>query len=134
MSKSVRFLFAGFYAWISAVFFGAVIMDIVSARNLEKILGGADKTSFFSEISDFLLLIAFILVIAALIAIALAWQSAIARNLFIASLLIFLVEFWLPIVFSILKISTQLSWLRFFIDGMGSVLAWVGLQRFYRSK
>jgi hypothetical protein len=133
MSKSVRFLFTGFYTWISAVFFGGIIIDIVSARNLEKILNEADKTSLFSEISDFLLLTAFILVIAALIAIAVSWQSAIARNLFIASLLIFSAEFWLPMLFSILKISAQLSWLRLVIDGTASVLAWVGLQRFYHS-
>jgi hypothetical protein len=133
MSKSVRFLFTGFYAWISAVFFGGIIIDIVSARNLEKILNEADKTSFFSEISDFLLLTAFILVIAALIAIAVSWQSPIARYLFIASLVIFSAEFWLPMLFSILKISAQLSWLRLLIDGTASVLAWVGLQRFYHS-
>jgi hypothetical protein len=133
MSKSVRYLFTGFYAWISAVFLGGIIFDIVSARNLEKILSEADKTSFFSEISDFLLLIAFILVIAALIAIAVSWQSPIARYLFIASLLVFSAEFWLPMLFSILKISTQLSWLRLLIDGAASVLAWVGLQRFYHS-
>jgi hypothetical protein len=133
MSKSVRFLFTGFYAWISAVFFGGILIDIVSARNLEKILNETDKTSFFSEIADFLLLTAFILVIAALIAIAVSWQSPIARYLFIASLLIFSTEFWLPMLFSILKISAQLPWLRLVIDGTASVIAWVGLQRFVHS-
>ena len=131
MIRFIRLMFVGFYAWVSAVFFGGIILDVVYARNLENILSTPDKASFFAEISDILLYLAFILVIAALVAIALAWKSPAARNFFIASLLVFSLEFWAPILFSIMKIAQDLSWLRLLIDGTGSILAIVGLQKFF---
>jgi hypothetical protein len=134
MSKFLRFLLVGFYSWISAVFFGGVIIDVVYARNLENILRADEKSWLFSEISDLLLLVAFILVITALIAIAVSWQSHSARNILIASLLIFSFELWLPIAVSILKISPDLSWLRLLLDGLASILAWMGLLRFCQSR
>ena len=132
MNRFIRLFFVGFYAWISAVFFGGIILDVVYARNLENILSAPDKASFSAEISDILLYIAFILVIAALVAIALSWKSPPARNFFIASLLVFSLEFWLPILFSTIKIFQDLSWLRLLIDGSASLLAFVGLQRFFK--
>jgi hypothetical protein len=131
MNRFIRLTFVGFYVWISAVFFGGIILDVVYARNLEYILSAPDKASFFAGISDFLLYIAFILIIAALVAITLAWKSPAARNFLIASLLVFSLEFWLPILFSTIKITQDLSWLRFVIDGTGSILAFVGLQRYF---
>lgn len=133
MNKYIRYLFVGIYAWLSALFFGGVILDGIYARNLENILDTADQASLFSEISDILLIIAFILVITALIAIALSWKSNSARNLLIASLLVLSLEFWLPIFFSMLNINQDLSWLRLLIDGSGSLLALVGLYRFFQA-
>ena len=133
MNKYIRYLFVGIYAWLSALFFGGVILDGIYARNLENILDTADQASLFSEISDILLIIAFILVIIALIAIALSWKSNSARNLLIASLLVLSLEFWLPIFFSMLNINQDLSWLRLLIDGSGSLLALVGLYRFFQA-
>jgi hypothetical protein len=133
MNKYIRYLFVGIYAWLSALFFGGVILDGIYARNLENILDTADQASLFSEISDILLIIAFILVITALIAIALSWKSNSARNLLIASLLVLSLEFWLPIFFSMLNINQDLSWLRLLIDGSGSLLALLGLYRFFQA-
>ena len=131
MNRFIRLFFVGFYAWVSAVFFGSIILDVVYARNLENILSAPDKASLFAEISDILLYLAFILVIAALVAIALSWKSPAARNFIIASLLVFSLEFWAPILYSIIKIAQDLSWLRLLIDGTGSILAIVGLQKFF---
>jgi hypothetical protein len=125
-----RSFFVGFYSWIAAVFFGAVLLDIVYSNSL------SEASVAFSEGSDFLLLIGFVTILSAVGAVILSWNSSTARYYFMASSGILLFEFLIPVFFSQLIPDTQGSgWmtdLRILINGMASILAWVGLYRFYR--
>jgi hypothetical protein len=132
MSDKLRAILIGLYAWIAAVFFGGVLLDILYAKFLMGILGISESTMVFSEVSDTLLFIGFILVISAIAAIAVSWKFWVARNLFIASLLVFSFEFFIPIFFSVVKTTQDLSWLRLLINGVASLLALAGLHQYYR--
>src|SRR5512143_2894334 len=86
-------LVVGFYAGVAAVFFGAILLDIVYSNSLHDVLCASKNTTVFSDVSDLLLLIGVVTVLASIGAIALSWRSAVARNLFIASLLFLTFEF-----------------------------------------
>jgi len=126
----VSLFFVGFYTWIITVFFGAVLLDTVYSN----LVPGA--TIAFSEVSDFLLLIGGVTFISALGAIAFSWKLSLARNYFIASLVIMLFEFLIPVFFSQSINNTQGSGLtttiRIIINGTASILSLIGLHKFYR--
>jgi hypothetical protein len=132
MNERVRFLFVGLYAWVAAVFFGGILLDKVYSNYLKGILGSSESTMVFSEIADTLLCIGIVMVISAFGAIAVSWNSRIARNLFIASLLAFSFEFLIPIFSSFIKNTQDLAWIRLFPSGMASILAFIGLYKYYR--
>jgi hypothetical protein len=113
-------------------FLGGILIDVVYAKLLKGVLGTSESAMVFSEISDTLLCIGLVMVIAAIGAIAFSWKSRIARNLFIASLLVISFEFSIPILFSFIKNTQELSWVRLLISGMASVLAFIGLHKYYR--
>jgi hypothetical protein len=75
-------LIIGFYAWISAVFLGAILLDIVYSNSLTDFLGVSERTALFSAVSDFLLLIGFLVVLAGAGAIVASWKSPVARYFF----------------------------------------------------
>jgi hypothetical protein len=132
MSERLRSLLVGLYTWVTAVFLGGILLDVVYAKLLKGVLGTSESAMVFSEISDTLLCIGLVMVIAAIGAIAFSWKSRIARNLFIASLLVISFEFSIPILFSFIKNTQELSWVRLLISGMASVLAFIGLHKYYR--
>jgi hypothetical protein len=132
MSERLRSLLVGLYTWVTAVFLGGILLDVVYAKLLKGVLGTSESAMVFSEISDTLLCIGLVMVIAAIGAIAFSWKSRIARNLFIASLLVISFEFSIPILFSFIKDTQELSWVRLLISGMASVLAFIGLHKYYR--
>ena len=112
------------------VFFGAIMLDIVYANLVNQ------AAPAFSEVSDFLLLLGAFTIPAAIGAIAFSWKSSIARNYFIASLAIILLEFLGPAFFSPLIQDMQDSILptivRIIISGLASILAFIGLHKLYR--
>jgi hypothetical protein len=127
----------GFYAWTSALFFGSVLLDIVSSNTLKDVLGASVSKAAFSEAADFLLCINFGLLLAAIGAIAFSWKAPLARNLFIASLLVFIFEFIAPIFFQFLLRVQDLAigpWLRIAGNGLASFLAFTGLWMYFRGK
>ena len=132
IQEKISSFFVGFYTWIVTVFFGAVWLDTVYSNLIP------EASAAFSEVSDFLLLIGFVTFLAAVGAITFSWKSSTARNFFIASLVIMLFEFLIPVFFSQLIKDTQGSGLtatiRIIINGMASILALIGLYKFYRQR
>lgn len=124
-------LVVGLYAWVITAFFGAVLLDVVYAN----VTPGA--AAAFSEAADFLLLVGAVTVLAALGAIGLSWNSRVARILFIASLLIIALEFLAPAFLSSFLRDVGSAWgtgIRITINGLASVLAFIGLYEFYRQE
>ena len=124
--------FVGFYTWTVTVFFGAVLLDTVYANWIP----GAKAAS--STVSDFLLKIGMVPFIAAVAAIALSWKLSTARNYFIASFVVMLFEFLIPVFFSQSIMVTETPGLttaiRIIINGAASALAMLGLHKFYRQE
>ena len=118
-------LVAGFYAWVVTIFFGAVLLDVLYARRAP---GAAS-----SEAADFLLLLSAISVFAAIPAIGFAWKTRTARYLLVASLLIIVLEFLVPIFFaSLLRGLAIATAVRIVIGASASILAFVGSNRLCR--
>ena len=136
--ERLRSLVIGFYAWVIAVFFGGILLDIVYSNRLQDILEPLESTTVFSDVADILLLPGFVTVLAAIGAIAFSWHSRAARNLFIASLLFVLFEFLIPVFFfPFIQYVENLnigSWLRIIPSGLASILAFIGLYKFYRQE
>ena len=132
MYEKFRFLLVGLYAWVTAVFLGGILLDKAYANYLKGVLGSSDSAMVFSEISDTLLCIGFVMVFSAVGAIAVSWKSRIARNLFIVSLIVSSLEFLIPILGAFIKNTQDLSWIRLWPSGVASILAFIGLYKFYR--
>jgi len=134
--ERLRFLIVGFYAWITTAFFGGVFLDIVYANLLQDSPGTFSNATMFSIVSDVLLCIGVVIIFAAIGAITLSWKSAVVRNLFLASLVIFSFEFLVPVFFSLFFKSTQelpiCPWIRLIPSGMASIFANIGLYKYYR--
>lgn len=124
--------FVGFYAWIVTVQFGAVLLDIIYSKLI------ADATAAFSEVADLLLLFSTITVISAIAAITFSWKSRIARNYLTASVVILLLQFFVPLFFAQLMSnvygSVLTTTIRILITGSVSVLAMIGLYQFSRQR
>jgi hypothetical protein len=135
----IRNLLAGLYAWIVSVYFGAILLDIVYSRLALDVLKPSEITAMFSHVADLLLFMGMVTVLAAICAIVSSWSLRSARNLFIASILLFvLVEFLTPILFSSLiqKVQTNLGlnigpWIRIISSGLSSILAFLGLWKLH---
>ena len=93
--RTGRTFFGTLYAWLSALFLGAVLLDVVYSSFLNDV-GNSDARSALGEVSDFLLSLAALTFLAAIAAIALAWNVPSARNLMAASLLLQSIEFLAP--------------------------------------
>ena len=132
MNERFRFLLVGIYAWLATVFLGGSLLDKVYAIYLKGILGASESRMVFSEISDILLCIGFIMVISAIGAITASWKSKVARNLLIASLIAFFFEFLIPVLSSFTNNPQDLSWMRLLPSGLASILAFIGMYKYYR--
>lgn len=119
-------LFIGLYAWLTAVFFGAVLMDVLYASFLGHQFEISQITPVFSDISDMLLRLGVFLIGSGFLAVGFTWQHAKARNFLIASLLVYFFEFSLPMVFPYLKTSVGPFWIRLLIVGAATLLAFIG--------
>jgi hypothetical protein len=132
MNEKFRFLLVGLYAWMAAVLFGGILLDMVYANMLKDVIGSSQRAMVFSEISDTLLCIGFLMVISVAGAIAVSWKSKIARNLLIASLFAFSFEFMIPMLFSLLQIMQELPGIRLLPSAIASILAIIGLYKYCR--
>jgi hypothetical protein len=131
----IRSFLIRFYAWVSAVFFGGILLDIVYAQNVNLILDVSKSTFVSSEAADFLLLVGFVTILAAIATITSAWKFKAARNLLLASLFIIIFEFLAPALFSRLLPGQNVGpWLRILLSGSSSALAFAGLHLYYRQK
>jgi hypothetical protein len=128
--EKISLFFVGFYTWVVTIYFGAVLLDTIYSNWVP------EAAAAFSEASDFLLSIGVVTFLAAAGAIAFSWKSRTARNYFIASLVVILFEFLIPVFFSIFIRDTQALGLataiRITINGTASILAFIGLHKFYR--
>jgi len=113
---------AGFYTWVVTISFGALLLDVVYATQAPRAAS--------SEAADFLLLLTAIVAIAAIPAIAVSWGTRTARYLFIASLMIIMLEFLIPALFAPLLQGLAIGTaVRVVIGASASILAFVGLNR-----
>ena len=130
LQKHLGSFLIGLYAWVLAISFGMVVLDVLYAR----LVPGA--TFAFSEVSDFLLLISLVTLIAAIVALAFSRKSKPVRNLIIASQLILLLEIFIPAFFSMFRLNAQGlvigPWIRIMLGGAASILAFIGLYRYNR--
>lgn len=76
----------GLYAWLSALSFGAVLLDRVYAGSLAEAAGSAPVSLAFNEAADFLQLPLGLAVLAGLAVLVIAAERPSARNFVIASL------------------------------------------------
>jgi hypothetical protein len=129
--KHLGSFLAGWYAWLLALSFGMVLLDIQYAQYSRL---APEAARAFSDAADFLLLVNFVTLLSAIAAIAFSWNSQTARNLFIASLLVMLFEFLIPALVSpFIKNTQRLAigpWLRIIPTGAASLLAFIGLYKF----
>jgi hypothetical protein len=127
-------LVAAVYAWILAIFVGAVLLDIVYSGLLEGVGGCLNLPAVYSEVADFLLIPGSLAVLSGLAAIVTSWHVRLARNLFLASLVLLVgFEFLLPVfLFPALRTSAGPSflglgpWIRLVPTALASILALAG--------
>jgi hypothetical protein len=136
--SSLGRLLGGVYAWLAAVFFGSVLLDVVYSSLLRDAGGGLGQ-SVFGEVSDFLLVLGAPMLLAALAAIASSWSTPAARNFFLASLGALSLEFIGPILlFRVLGTSPSSPlqpispYIRLLPLGLASILALGGFRNLYR--
>jgi len=142
VGRSLGRLLSGCYAWILAVFLGAVLLDIVYASLLDAVEGFRAGPFVYSEVSDFLLFLGALTVLFALAAIVLSWPVTSARNLFLASVLLLVgFEFLAPLLlFPVLRSSQGSSapglgpFIRLAPTALASLLAFAGLPGLYRDR
>lgn len=132
LQKRLGSFLIGLYAWVLAISFGLVLLDVLYTR----LVPGA--TFAFSEVADFLLLVSLVTLIAAVVALAFSRKSKAVRNLIIASQLILLLEIFIPTFFSMFKLNMQAlavgPWIRVILSGAASILAFIALYRYNRQK
>jgi hypothetical protein len=140
--RDLRHLLAGAYAWMLAVFLGAVLLDIVYSGLLKDANGFVAASVVFSEVADFLLMLGAFTILSAFAAVVLAWDVGSARNLFLASSLLLIgFEFLVPVIlFPILR-SAQGSALlglgpviRLLPTALASLLAFAGVRDLHRQQ
>ncbi len=132
MNDRFRYLIVGLYAWLASTYFGVVLLDRLYTNQLKGVLGDTESAIVYSQVSDTLLCISSLVVISAIGAVAVSWKSGMARNLFIASLLVFSLELVIPIFSFLIKNAQGLSGIELFPSGIASVLAMIGLYKYYR--
>lgn len=125
-------IMVGFYAWMMAIYLGAVVVDAVYARIIPA------ASTALAEAADFLLLMGGVTILAALVAVVFSWQANTVRIFSIASLVVLLGEFLMPVFFAPLIAGSQISGisklLRIGINGLASILAFIGLGIYYLPK
>ena len=127
----IQTLVIGFYAWISAVFLGGILLDVLYSKLLADVLEDPERSAVFSNVSDFLLLIGVLMAITGAAAVVVCWRSRLTGYFLLASLVIVLFEFLAPVFFPPLIQELYglkiLSLIRILPVGLASILAFIGL-------
>ena len=125
-TKIIGPLVVGLYAWLAAISFGLVLLDIIYARLVP------EEATALSEAADFLLLVDVITVLVALGAIGLSWNSRAARYFLVASLAVTILGFLAYMLLSpFLQESSSLgTGIRIILAGSVSVLAFMGFYKY----
>ncbi len=131
--QSFRFSVVACYAWLAAVSFGVILLDVSYANRLRAVLGNAESAVVFSNVSDALLLAGAVTICAALGSIGLSWESRITRYLLLASLVCLMSEFVVPVMFASFVQNAQTPsagpFLRITFSGLVSVFAFIALHK-----
>lgn len=127
-TNMITLFVVGLYTWIATVLLGLVLLDILYAGMIYV------EAEALSEAADFLLFVRAITIFASLGAIGLSWESKVARNYLIASLIITISGFlaYIPLSLLLHKGSSLGSSIRIIITGSVSVLAFMGFYKFCR--
>ena len=142
MKKPVNLsvLLVGLYSWLVMVSFGVVLLDVVYAGLLRDDVS-FDPSSVFGEISDFMLLIGGVTLLSGILAVSVSSESKSAQSFLVASLLVVVLEFIVPLfLFKYIGDALEGSGFPFgtaiklFGSGLASILAILGLIRFLRSQ
>jgi hypothetical protein len=135
---NLQFLFAALYAWLASVFVGAVILDIVYFDAASRIVTPDETIELFMEAADFLLLLLALTLLAGAAAIAATWKAGPARNLLLASFLLVVAEFLVPVLFfdaiEAVRVSLGFNagpWVRLTLSSLSSLIAFLGLWKLY---
>lgn len=125
---TIKAIIVGSYAWLTAVSFGLVLLDIVYAGLVP------DASTAFSEASDFLLFINVLTMLAALGAIGSSMEVKAARNFLVTSLIILILSFPLHMLLSsILENGSSFGpVIRIILTGSVSILAFAGFYIYCR--
>ena len=121
------------YAWLQAVAFGLVIVDILYAGSLAGAVDSAVSAGIFNEISDFLQWPLVLLVLGGGLASVVVRAERLALRLVLASWLLLLAGIPLAMLFGPALDATGTGpLLRLALTGSASVLALAGLIEHYR--
>ena len=135
-----QYLLASLYACTASAFFGAILLDILYAHALSGNPDVSNSAAILSQAADLLLLLGIVTFLAGFGAIGATWNLPSARNLFIASLAVFAVEFLIPPLFGQFLRNLQANyglamgtWIRLLANAMSATLAFAALFKLYRS-
>lgn len=129
------FWLANLYAWMTAVYFGAVVLDIIYANLLRSSQPAEITTVLFSEVSDSLLFLLMLVVLSGMAALILTWNMVEVRFRLLASLLIFFFSpFLLHVPIPFQEYSLLGPAVRLLSRGLSFYLAFAGLWRLTRDK
>lgn len=127
--RNVTAFFIGLYAWLITASLGMVLQDIQYASQAPLAVNQA------AEGADFLLGVGFFVFLAAFVALAFCWNMTTVRTFLLASLIVYLLEFVIPVLVSVFAQSAPgLSispWARILINAAASILAFVGMYHFF---
>lgn len=127
----LRRIAVGLYAWLYAVYFGLVVLDVIYAGNLRVELDSAAVNGIFNEISDFLQFPFGLLIICGAAAFGATLRHSRAANLILAS---WLLPIGLLAVYlssgGLLESSGLGTGLRLLVVASGSVLSMTALCRY----
>ncbi len=127
-TTAMKSIIVGSYAWLTAISFGQVLLDLVYAGLVP------DASAALAEAADFLLFIDALTILTALGAIGSSMETKSSKNYLIASLLIIISGFLINIALS--PISGNSSYagpiLRIILTGSVSILAFTGFYKYCR--
>jgi len=127
------------YPLMIAIFFGAIVVDIVYSHLLASTSSLPEVNALFRQVSDVLLEIGLLVFLSGIAAIFAAWDQKQAQVLFMISLFVFAFEFLLPVVFmQVLGVAASGSLLgptiRVLVDMLATAFAIVGLHEYVQSR
>jgi hypothetical protein len=127
-SAAVKSTMAGSYAWLAAISFGLVLLDIVYAGLVP------DASKAFGEAADFLLFINALTILAALGAIGSTMDTKAARNYMAASLVVTILGFLINAILAPVLVNGSPIGpvIRIMLAGSVSILAFMGFYRYCR--